>query len=134
MKNTKLFWLLWAAAYAVCTVCSFFPVAPGLLSSLFLLLSLGFFVPPGFLIYDAVKNKKPKTLKIVRNLSLISLGLTLVLILLNFATVTASKAWGLAMYCLLALVSTPMICSQIWVLGLFGWACLLMVCLKFLKK
>lgn len=134
MKNTKLLWIFWAVAYVICTVCAFFPVTPGALSGLFLLLSLGFFVPPAFLIYDAVQNKRRKNLQIIRNLSLISLGLTLVTILLNFVAFQASEAWGLVLYWMLILVSTPMICSQVWVIGLFGWAMLLMTCLNFLKK
>ena len=134
MKNTKKIWILWAVAYIVCTVCGFFPVAPGALSGLFVLLSLGFFVPPAFLIYKAVQNKWPKILRIIRNLSIISLGLTLVMIVLNFASVGASKAWGLVLNWILILVSTPMICSQVWVIGLFGWALLLFTCLTYLKK
>ena len=134
MKNTKLIWCLWAVAYVICTVCAFFPVASGALTGLFLLLSLGFFVPPALLIFEGVQRKNRKILQIIRNLSLISLGLTLVLILLNFVAFQASQAWGMVLYWLLILVSTPMICSQVWVVGLFGWACLLMTCLKFLKK
>ncbi len=134
MSKTKKLWIIWAAAYALCTVCAFFPIAPGALSGLFLLLSLGFFVPPAFLIFEAVQKKTPKTLRIIRNLSLISLGLTLVTILLNFVSIQVSDTWGLVLYWILILVSTPMICSQVWVVGLFGWACLLMVCLKYLKK
>ena len=125
MTKMKKLWLIWAAAYVICTVCAFFSVAQGALTGLFLLLSLGFFVPPGFLIYEAVQNKRPKTLRIIRNLSLISLGLTLVTILLNFLSFQASESWGLVLYWLLILVSTPMICSQVWVVGLFGWAMLL---------
>ena len=101
---------------------------------LFLLLSLGFFVPPGFLIYEAVQRKNRKILQIIRNLSLISLGLTLLTILLNFLSFQASESWGLVLYWLLILVSTPMICSQVWVVGLFGWACLLMTSMTYLKK
>ncbi len=134
MDKMKKIWIIWAVAYAVCTVCAFFPVAPGALSGLFLLLSLGFFVPPGFLIYEAVQNKRAKTLKSIRNLSIISLSLTLVMILLNFVSFQASEAWGLVLYWMLILVSTPMICSQVWVIGLFGWAVLLMICLHYLKK
>lgn len=134
MSKVKKLWIIWAASYVLCTVCAFFPVAPGALSGLFLLLSLGFFVPPGLLIYEAVQRKKYNTLKLIRTLSLISLGLTLLTILLNFVSIQASDAWGRVLYWLLILVSTPMICSQVWVVGLFGWACLLMVCLKYLKK
>ena len=134
MSKMKKLWIIWAAAYVICTVCAFFPVAQGALTGLFLLLSLGFFVPPGFLVYEAVQNRHPKTLRIIRNLSLLSLGLTLLAILLNFVAFEASRAWGLVLYWLLILVSTPMICSQVWVVGLFGWAVLLMTSLKFLKK
>ena len=134
MSKTKKLWIIWAAAYVICTVCAFFPVAPGALTGLFLLLSLGFFVPPALLIFDAVQNKKPKNLKILRNLSLISLCLTLVMIILNFVSVQASETWGLVLYWMLILVSTPMVCSQVWVIGLFGWAMLLMTCLHYLKK
>ena len=134
MKNTKHLWIIWAAAYVICTVCAFFPVAPGALSGLFVLLSLGFFVPPAFLIYKAVEHKWPKILRVIRNLSIISLSLTLVTILLNFLSFQASEAWGLVLYWLLILVSTPMICSQVWVIGLFGWAMLLFTSLTYLKK
>ena len=134
MTKMKKLWIIWAAAYVICTVCAFFPVAQGALTGLFLLLSLVFFVPPGFLIYEAVQNKRPKTLRIIRNLSLISLGLTLVTILLNFLSFQASESWGLVLYWLLILVSTPMICSQVWVVGLFGWAMLLFTSLTYLKK
>ena len=134
MKNTKHLWIIWAAAYVICTVCAFFPVAQGALSGLFVLLSMGFFVPPAFLIYKAVQNKWPKILRIIRNLSLISLGLTLVAILLNFVSIQASQEWGLVLYWILILVSTPMICSQVWVIGLFGWAMLLFTSLTYLKK
>ncbi len=132
MKNTEKFWILWAAAYVLCTVCAFFPVNSVALFVVFLLLSLGFFVPPGCLIYAAVQEKKPKILRSIRNLSLISLFLTLVMILLNFASIQASAEWGLALYWLLILVSTPAVCSQVWIISLFGWAVLLMTCLKFL--
>ena len=134
MTKMKKLWIIWAAAYVICTVCAFFPIAPGALSGLFLLLSLGFFVPPAFLIYGAVQNRSRKTLKVIRNLSIISLSLTLVTILLNFVAFEASRAWGLVLYWVLILVSTPMICSQVWVVGLFGWAMLLFTSLTYLKK
>lgn len=134
MKKSKLLWILWAAAYVICTVCGFLPVTQDALSGLFILLSLGFFVPPALLIFEAVQNKNRKILRILRNLSIISLSVTLVTILLNFASIQASEAWGTVLYWLLILVSTPMVCSQVWVIGLFGWAMLLMTCLHYLKR
>ena len=79
-------------------------------------------------------KRKILTLVLAAILFLLSLGLTLASILLNFLSIQASKDWGLVLNWILILVSTPMVCSQIWVLGLFGWACLLMVCLKYLRK
>ena len=134
MTKTKLLWILWAAAYVICTVCGFIPVTEDALSGLFILLSLGFFVPPALLIFEGVQNKNRNILQIIRNLSLISLGLTLVTIVLNFVSVQASEAWGTVLYWLLILVSTPMVCAQHWIIGLFGWAMLLMTCLNYLKK
>ena len=134
MKKTKLLWIFWAAAYVICTVCGFIPADTHGLYGIFILLSLGFFVPPALLIFEAVQNKNRKILQIIRNLSLLSLGLTLVTILLNFVSIQASEAWGMVLYWILILVSTPMICSQVWVIGLFGWAMLLMTCLHYLKR
>ena len=134
MSKTKNLWIIWGIAYLICTVCGFFTVAPGLVYWLFILLSLGFFVPPGLIIYNAVQKKDRKPLKRIRNLCIISLGITLVTILLNFLSIQAGQEWGLALYWILLVVSAPMACSQVWVLGMFGWACLLMVCFKYLKK
>ena len=134
MSQTKKMWILWAVMYVICTICAFFPVSQGLLTAMFVLLSLGFFVPPALLIYESVQHKDSKVLRVVRNLSIISLAVTLVMILLNFLSVQASEEWGLVLYWLLILVSTPMICSQVWIIGLFGWAVLLFTCLHYLKK
>ena len=134
MKKTKLLWCLWAAAYGICTICGFIPVKEDALAGLFILLSLGFFVPPALLIFQGVQNKQPNILRLIRTLSIICLSLTLVTIILNFVSIQASEAWGLVLYWMLILVSTPMICAQHWVIGLFGWAMLLMTCLNYLKK
>ena len=134
MKNTKKLWIIWAIAYVICTVCAFFSASNDAASGLFLLLSLGFFVPPAVLIYKGVTKKWPKILRVIRNLSIISLASTLVMILLNFVSIQLSEAWGVALYWMLIVVSTPMICSQVWAVGLFGWAVLLFTCLNYLKK
>ena len=134
MTKTKLLWILWAVAYGICTICGFIPVAEDAISGLFILLSLGFFVPPALLIFQGVQNKQPKILRLIRTLSIISLAVTLLTIVLNFISIQASEAWGTVLYWLLILVSTPMVCAQHWVISLFGWAMLLMTCLNYLKK
>ena len=134
MTKTKKMWLAWGAMYLLCTGLSFIPQPSTGLSGLLLLLSLGFFVPPVMLSVYGLKEKNRKLLKILRNVSLLSLSLTLLLIVLNFLTVEASAAWGTALYWLLILVSCPMVCAQVWVVGLFGWAVVLMASLNYLKK
>jgi len=91
-----------------------------------ILLGIGFFVPPCMLIYEAVRTKQRKLLKKLRRISILSLVLTLGLILGNLLAVHASEAWGTVLYWMLILVSVPMVCCQFWVIGLFGWAVLLM--------
>ena len=73
-------------------------------------------------------------MRTIRNLSVASLALTLVLLVVNFLSVGASKAAGDVLYVLLIILSAPMVCGQVWVLSLFLWACLLMVCLKYRKE
>ena len=82
-------------------------------------------------------------LLLIRNLSLFSLIATTVVLLLNFLSVLlllhfSSVSWpqflGDGLHCLLVVISTPMICGQYWLISLFLWACLLMVCLKYLRK
>ena len=128
MTNRKLA-ITWAFLYGVTAALGFVPNPDKLLSFVMILLSLGFFVPPGILVYRAVTRRDNELLKTLRNISLVSLGLTLVFLVANFLTYNASTALGTAMYWLLILVSAPMICSQLWVVPLFGWACLLMICL-----
>ena len=133
MTKTKKIWLFWGLFYLICTVCGFVSSPSGVAYGLFVLLSLGFFVPPGMLIYQAVTQKDRKLLKTVRLLSIVSISVTLVMILLNFLTFEASESWGLVLYWLLILVSAPMVCGQAWIIGLFGWACLLMTSIHFLR-
>jgi hypothetical protein len=62
------------------------------------------------------------------------LVLTVGLILLNFASVLLSKAWGLVLYYMLVIFASPLICGQYWVLTLFFWACLMIYSISLLKK
>ena len=55
-------------------------------------------------------------------------------LILNFVLAVGSETLGDVLHSVLTIVSAPMICSGYWVLSLFGWACLLMVSIKLLKK
>lgn len=132
-KQTKYI-ALWAVMYIICLIFSFIPASNDFLMVLGVALSLGFFVPPALLLHYALTTGKKQTILRVRNLCFTSLGLTLALLVLNFLSVYFSTGLGTAVYYLLILVSVPMICSQIWFLSLFCWACLMMFCLQELRK
>jgi len=74
------------------------------------------------------------TVRAVRTLSLVSLSATLVVLVLNLLTVGGTPEAGLFAYYLLILVSSPMVCNQIWFPSLFLWACLMVVSWQQLRK
>ena len=122
---------LWGGMYILCCVLGF--VSPtDIFSRVFMtVLSVLFFLPPGFMIWQARKKEDRKTLRLVRRISLLSLGLTTVTLVANFLSVLAStEIIGTVLHYLLCLVSVPMLCSNAWILSLFGWACLLFACGK----
>ena len=128
MNKTILF-VLWGGLFALCAGLGFF--AP---SGWGLAMSLLFFLPPGVLVYRAGKAGDRHTVCLIRNLAALSLGATLVMLILNFVFAVKSQALGNFLHGVLVVVSTPMIASGYWVLSLFLWACLLMVCLKMQRK
>ena len=134
MRKIRKLWIAWAVLYGICTGISFIITAPGVLSGAMTLLSISFFVPGLLLILEGKKQRNRSLLKKVRLVCLLSLGLTTLAVILNFFSANGSEAWGIAAYWFLILVSTPMICGQIWVISLFLWACLLMGTVACLKK
>ncbi len=132
--NQKLLFALWGILFSLCAALGFIPEPSGIFRSLLTALAVICFVPPGMLIAQAAKAGDSHTLKLVRNLSALSLGTTLVLLILNFLTAMASPVLGNFLYSVLVMVSSPMICSGYWSLSLFLWACLLMASLKYGKK
>ena len=133
MKKQVLFGL-WAAVFIICAALGFVSVPAGPVHGLLTLLSICFFIPPSVLLYGAAKTADKHTILLVRNLSMGSLILTVLLLILNLLSVMGSEAMGDFLYYVLIIVSSPMICSGSWALSLFLWACLLMVSLQLLKK
>ena len=136
--NKKTLYVLWGVLFILCAGLGFIPgftaeVQPAV-QTILTLLSIAFFVPPVCLLYGARKEKDVHNLKLVRNLAALSLGLTVVMLVLNFLSVMRSKTLGDILYSILIIVSAPMVCSGYWVLSLFLWACLLMVSISALKK
>ena len=129
MEKKNLYYL-WGGLFILTALLGFITEPNGFLKALMVLAALGFFIPPALLL----KQGDARDVKLVRNLSLASLGTTAVLLVLNVMSVLASEAVGTGLYALLTFLSAPMVCSQYWALSLFLWACLLMVSLKKLKK
>ena len=132
--NKKILTVLWAGLFIVCAGLGFIPEPEGAVRIVLTVLSLVFFLPPALLLYDAGKQQDKATAQLIRNLAVLSLGLTLVLLILNFLTVLSSQALGQILHYVLTIVSAPMICSGHWAMSLFLWSCLLTASLKQLKK
>ena len=132
--NTTSYFTLWGGMFILCAGLGFIPGAEGFGKFCLTVLSIGFFLPPFFLLRHAQRKGDTMTIRIVRNLAVASLVLTLALILANFMSLMAPEALGNLLYILLTIVSAPMICSQYWVLSLFLWACLMIWAQKMLKK
>lgn len=119
--NRKFLLALWGSLFVLCALLGLIPKPEGALRVCLTVVSLVFFVP-GFLLLRAGSRS---TVQLVRNLSALSLVLTLVCLIANMACVLASEAVGNLLYIILTVVSAPMVCSGFWALSLFLWACLL---------
>lgn len=133
MKKNTLF-ALWGGLFILCAGLGFIPEPAGAAQAVLTALSVCFFAPAAGILYGAAKDNDIPTLKLMRNLSALSLGLTLAALILNFLSALGSETLGNVLYYVLVVVSAPMICSGYWVLSLFLWACVLMVSLSQLKK
>jgi len=133
MANKYLYYI-WAGLYALCAGLGFISSAEGFLYGLLVLIAIGFFIPPAILLHRGIKNGNVGTVRLICALSAVSLCATLALIILNLMTVGSTAAIGKAFYWVLVVVSAPMVCGRVWGISLFLWACLLMVCLRELRK
>ncbi|MBQ9929360.1 MAG: hypothetical protein IJO72_01045 [Oscillospiraceae bacterium] len=118
-------YIAWGVLYALCAGLGFVPDPKGLGYAALFILALLFFVPPAVLTYHAVKERDVPELKRLRAICLIWLGITLVLLALNFLSVGFTAEAGRFVYWLLILGSAPMVCGQVWVVSIFLWGCLL---------
>lgn len=129
MKNSVIY-ALWAVVYGICAGLGFVKEPEGFGKGLLIASGLICFLPPFYLAWKAKKEKNASTIKVLRLISGGVLALTLLMLVLNFLSVYFSPAVGRVLYGMLILFSAPMVCMQYWVLGLFLWACVLMVSLK----
>lgn len=133
MKKSILY-PIWGGMFILCAGLGFIPAPEGILATLSTAVSVLFFVPPGLLLYIAAKQGQRDEIKLIRNLSLVSLILTLVLLVANFSLALRSETLGTFLHYALTIVSAPMVASGHWAMSLFLWACLLMASVRELKK
>lgn len=133
MKNKTLF-VIWILYYFVCVALGCIPDPKGPLFGFSMLVGLLFFVPGGILLARFCKTNNRKGLVFFRNLSLISLVLTVILFLGNILATALSKEAGDILNAVRILVSVPMDCCRIWILSWFGWAIYLSVSRFYLKN
>ena len=126
----KTIYALWAVLFILCAAFGFIPEPEGLTAAALTLVSVAFFVPPAMLLFRAEKQD----VLLIRNLSALSLTLTLALLIGNFLTAFSSETLGAVFHYVLIVVSSPMICSGHWALSLFLWACLLVASLRQLRR
>ena len=129
MKNRYLY-ALWGALFILCAGLGFIPEPAGAVKILLTALSILFFLPPAVLVWRGRQQKERTALSLVRNLSIASLSLSVLLIIASFLTVFRSRLLGDILHGVLVVVSSPMICSGHWAMSLFFWACLLIASLK----
>ena len=126
----KSLFALWGILFSLCAALGFIPEPGGLMASVLTFFAVLSFLPPCLLLYLAIRTGNRNDCCLIRNLSAMSLGLTLVLLILNFLTAFSSEAMGQIFYYILIIVSSPMICSGHWALSLFLWASLLVTSYK----
>ena len=130
----KYLYILWMLMYLLCAGLGFLHQPGSVVYWLLFFISLLFFVPPVWILTQAIGEKNRRQVKAVLVISLVWLGLTLCMLVANFLSIASSQAVGTAMYDILIVVSSPMICSQIWVVPMFLFGCLLTASWQFLRK
>lgn len=133
MRNKTLY-ILWAALFILCAGLGFIPAPTGFGKWVLVVLAAVFFIPGFVLVKRAGEKKDRRTLALVRNLSILSLALTLLTLVLNIVSVLWSETVGNIFYSILIIVSSPMICGQYWFLSLFLWACLMILSISKLRQ
>lgn len=132
--NKRVLWLSWYSLFILCALAGIIPQPQGVWAVLFTILAIGFFVPGGLLLKWAQDRDRVETIRQVRLIAIVSLAATTVMICLNYVSALLPAVWGTIFHYVLAVVSTPMFCGQRWIIGLFGWACLLSAAHSMLKN
>lgn len=124
MRKTVLH-IFWAAGFILCACLGFIQERTAGVQALFTVLAVLSFLPPALCLYFAHKESDRKEARLVRNLSALSLGLTLLGLMLAILTAPKGGSLASAVNIFLSVVSAPMYCGSSWAASLFLWACLL---------
>lgn len=123
----RMLYMLWAVLFAATAVLGLaFPAADGFAKAVLQLISVVFFLPPWLILFKAREEGSRHQRTLVRLFCVASLVLTTVLMCLNILSAKAGDEVGNVLHWILTVVSSPMVCSNFYVLPLFLWAALLM--------
>ena len=134
LRDKGILKAIWAGMFIVCSVLGFLPPQTGANRVLLVILTVLFFVAPGWLVWVSYTKGDRATLRLVRLLCAISLGSTVFLLICNFLSVLGPAWLGNVLYYALVIFSTPMLCGHYWVLSLLLWSALLWSSHAALKK
>ena len=132
--TNKSWYIIWGVLFALCAGLGFLPEPEGLDKGICIVMSLLFFVPPVAMVYTGWEKKDLENIRLVRNLALGSLAVTLLALVANMLTLAVPVWAGDLLYAFLVIVSAPMVCSQVWVMSLVLWAALMWTCILLLGK
>ena len=123
----KTLYIAWAVMFVLTTALGFaFPeVENGWGRVGLALIAVLFFLPPGMVLDQAKAAGHRFHVRLVGFLALGSLLLTVVLLALTLISFIWSDALANALYAALVIVSSPMICSNLYAISLFLWGTLL---------
>ena len=129
MKKSYVY-IIWALLYCLCAGLGFIPSPEGFGKSLLIACGFVFFLPPYYLGWVAYKQDDRKTMKELRAISLVAIGLFFVFFVLNILVSVASGKVNPLVEELLYLLVVPMGCGVSTTITLLMWACLLMISLR----
>ncbi len=135
LKDKGILKALWVGMYILCTVLGFVTTQDRGAQVLMKVFALLFFAPPFADLWFSWKRKDRGELRLLRNISIISLASTTVLLVLNLlSALSRSAVLGQVLHYALVLVSTPYLCGQYSAYSLLLWATLLWCCINLLWK
>ena len=121
-----ILYTLWASLFLLTAVLGLlFPEESGFGRWVLTAVSVIFFAPPWMILTRAKAEGNPHHIRLIRYICLASIALTSVLLVLNLKSAGLGIAMGQALNAALAVVSAPMLCSNLFVLPIFLWGCLL---------